>query len=100
MIAADTLSFLFDPKKATEKLEALEQDWGGTPTERMAKQRAAFRAARAIEKGEAPPPGAADAADAAGAAANATRASNATEAGADEADDAPPPPGANPAGER
>lgn len=52
MIAADTLSFLFDPKKATEKLETLEKGWGGTPGERLAKQMTAFRRARAIERGE------------------------------------------------
>jgi penicillin-binding protein 2 len=56
MIASDTLSYLFDPKKATEKLETLEKGWGGTPTERQARQMAAFRLARAIEKGEVPPP--------------------------------------------
>ena len=54
MIASDTLSYLFDPKKATEKLETLEKGWGGTPTERQARQMAAFRLARAIEKGEVP----------------------------------------------
>lgn len=56
MIASDTLSYLFDPKKATEKLETLEKGWGGTPTERQARQMAAFRLARAIERGEVPPP--------------------------------------------
>lgn len=56
MIASDTLSYLFDPKKATEKLETLEKGWGGTPTERQARQMAAFRLARAIERGEVPTP--------------------------------------------
>jgi len=56
MIASDTLSYLFDPKKATEKLEALEKGWGGTPAERQARQMAAFRLARAIERGEVPKP--------------------------------------------
>ncbi|MEC3949330.1 penicillin-binding protein 2 [Sphingobium sp. HWE2-09] len=56
MIASDTLSYLFDPKKAMEKLETLEKGWGGTPAERQARQMAAFRLAKAIEKGEAPPP--------------------------------------------
>ncbi|AUW58306.1 penicillin-binding protein 2 [Sphingobium sp. SCG-1] len=48
-IASDTLSFLFDPKKATEKLVALEKDWGGTPAERMSAQMATFRAAKGLE---------------------------------------------------
>ncbi|MGE4323197.1 MAG: penicillin-binding protein 2 [Sphingobium sp.] len=56
MISADTLSFLFDPKKAMEKLETLEKTWGGTPGERLARQMAAFRRAKAIEKGEIAPP--------------------------------------------
>lgn len=56
MIASDTLSYLFDPAKAMEKLETLEKGWGGTPTERQARQMAAFRLARAIEKGAVPPP--------------------------------------------
>lgn len=90
MIASDTLSYLFDPKKAMEKLVTLEEGWGGPPAERQARQMAAFRLAKAIEKGEAPPPVASNAASAA--TANATApASNA----ASEADDAPPPPGAD-----
>lgn len=48
-IASDTLSFLFDPKKAMEKLETLEAEWGGTPTQRMAAQMAAFRASKGLE---------------------------------------------------
>ncbi|MGK2912631.1 MAG: penicillin-binding protein 2 [Sphingobium sp.] len=48
-IASDTLSYLFDPKKAMEKLVALEAEWGGTPTERMAAQMATFRAAKGLE---------------------------------------------------
>ena len=60
MISADVLTYLFDPKKATEKLVELEKGWGGPPQERMERQMAAFRLARAIEKGEAPPPPPAD----------------------------------------
>lgn len=56
MIASDTLSYLFDPAKAMEKLETLEKGWGGTPAERQARQMAAFRLAKAIEKGEVAPP--------------------------------------------
>lgn len=59
MIAADTMTFLFDQAKAMEKLETLEKQWGGPPAERMARQMAAFRLAKAIEKSEAPPPEAA-----------------------------------------
>jgi penicillin-binding protein 2 len=55
MIAADTMTYLFDPAKAMEKLETLEKGWGGPPTERLARQMAAFRLAKAIEKGEVPP---------------------------------------------
>ena len=84
MIASDTLSYLFDPKKATEKLETLEKGWGGTPTERQARQMAAFRLARAIEKGEVPAPAAANGSDAAepdnGAAAPTPPASNESDA--------------------
>ncbi|MFD1105835.1 penicillin-binding protein 2 [Sphingobium olei] len=95
MIASDTLSYLFDPKKAMEKLETLEKGWGGTPAERQARQMAAFRLAKAIEKGQAPPP-VANAAD--NTAAGNIAAPAPTPAG--EADDVPPPPGSNMAGER
>jgi penicillin-binding protein 2 len=96
MIASDTLSYLFDPAKALEKLETLEKGWGGTPAERQARQMAAFRLAKAIEKGEVPPP-------AENAAENATAANSAAPAPAPPAppapsaddEDVPPPPGAN-----
>lgn len=48
-IASDTLSYLFDPQKATEKLVELEKTWGGTPAERMAAQMAAFRVQKGLE---------------------------------------------------
>lgn len=89
MIASDTMSFLFDQAKAMEKLETLEKTWGGPPAERQARQMAAFRLAKAIEKGEAPPPVAATAS-------NATEASNAsasTSPPTGDEDDLPPPPG-------
>ena len=35
-IAKDVMTFLFDPAKGLEALAALEQSWGGTPSERMA----------------------------------------------------------------
>lgn len=87
MIASDTLSYLFDPKKAMEKLETLEKGWGGTPAERQARQMAAFRLAKAIEKGEAPPPVAPPPGS------NAT--ANEASAPDPEASDLPSPPGSN-----
>ncbi len=92
MIASDTLSYLFDPKKAMEKLVTLEEGWGGPPAERQARQMAAFRLAKAIEKGEAPSQATQDAANAANAAAAANASAPAANAAA-EADDAPPAPG-------
>ncbi|MEJ7935007.1 penicillin-binding protein 2 [Sphingobium sp. AN558] len=94
MIASDTLSYLFDPAKALEKLETLEKGWGGPPAERMARQMGAFRLAKAIETGEAPP----DAASAAGnmaspASHNATPLHPGPENDPNEVDDVPPPPG-------
>ncbi|MGC4250996.1 MAG: penicillin-binding protein 2 [Sphingobium sp.] len=91
MICSDTLSFLFDPKKAMEKLETLEKGWGGTPAERLARQTAAFRLSRAIEKGEVPAPAASNATQPANATAPATQPS-------EEDDDTPPPPASSPAG--
>lgn len=43
-IARDVMTFLFDPAKGMEVLTALEKDWGGTPTERMAKKYASYTA--------------------------------------------------------
>ncbi|HEX7741610.1 MAG TPA: penicillin-binding protein 2, partial [Sphingobium sp.] len=94
MIASDTLSFLFDPAKAMEKLETLEKEWGGPPGERMARQMAAFRLAKAIEEGKAPPVEAANATEAANASAG--NASNGGAAPQPGEDDAPLPPGSNP----
>ena len=93
MIAADTMTYLFDPARAMEKLETLEKEWGGPPAERMARQMAAYRLAKAIEKGEAPPPEAGNAANAAqpGNAAAAATPPSAPPAADD--DDTPQPPG-------
>ena len=44
-VAKDVLTYLFDPLQAMESLDALEQTWGGTLTERMARRNAAFEAA-------------------------------------------------------
>jgi penicillin-binding protein 2 len=96
MIASDTLSYLFDPKKAMEKLETLEKGWGGTPTERQARQMAAFRIAKAVEKGEVPPP-ADNGTD--NAAVNATTPAPAPAPTREDAeDDVPLPPGSNATG--
>lgn len=93
MIASDTLSFLFDPKKATEKLETLEKGWGGTPAERQARQMAAFRLAKAIEKGEVPPSdNGAD--NAAGNVSGSTPVSGGAPTQSESENDVPPPPGA------
>ncbi|MBA4089967.1 MAG: penicillin-binding protein 2 [Sphingobium sp.] len=98
MIASDTLSYLFDPAKAMEKLETLEKGWGGTPAERQARQMAAFRLAKAIEKGEVAPPSD-NAADDAGNAATPSPTAPARAPARDESeDDVPPPPGANATG--
>jgi penicillin-binding protein 2 len=96
MIASDTLSYLFDPAKALEKLETLEKGWGGTPAERQARQMAAFRLAKAIEKGEVPPPAdnAVDNASAANSAAPAAPPPAPATPSTDD-EDVPPPPGAN-----
>jgi len=90
MIASDTLSYLFDPAKAMEKLETLEKDWGGTPAQRQAKQMAAFRLAKAIEKGEAPPPPLPEATNA-----TSNTAGPPPPAPDPEASDLPAPPGSN-----
>ena len=94
MIAADTMTFLFDPAKAMEKLETIEKEWGGPPAERMARQMAAYKLAKAIEKGQAPPAEAANAMNATesnGAAAAPHRPPASTAAAAADADDAPAP---------
>ncbi|WCP11765.1 Peptidoglycan D,D-transpeptidase MrdA [Sphingobium sp. AntQ-1] len=92
MIASDTLSYLFDPAKAMEKLETLEKGWGGTPAQRQARQMASFRIAKAIEKGDVPPPSD-NVADNAG---NAAALSPAPSPPArDESEDDAPPPGAD-----
>lgn len=95
MIASDTLSFLFDPAKALEKLEKLEEGWGGTPAQRQARDMAAFRLAKAIEKGEVPPPAANGVENAVGnATAPAPPSPPAPPPARDEGDDdVPPPPG-------
>lgn len=48
MISGDVMTYLFDPTKAMEKLEKYEQDWGGTPEERLAAQTDAYRIAQGL----------------------------------------------------
>ncbi|MDT8758402.1 penicillin-binding protein 2 [Sphingomonas psychrotolerans] len=52
--ARDIMTFLFDREKAMASLHELEKGWGGTYTERMARQAEAFKAAQAAA--QAPPP--------------------------------------------
>lgn len=87
MIASDTLSYLFDPTKALEKLSKLEEGWGGPPGARLTRQMAEFRRQKAIEAGEIVPE-----------AANAMNAANAADAPAEPAQ-APAPAAAPPAPE-
>ena len=48
-IARDVMTFMFDPQKGLEALQALEQQWGGTAQERLEARYAAY----AAERGEA-----------------------------------------------
>jgi penicillin-binding protein 2 len=43
-IARDVMTFLYDPAKAMEVLAPMEEAWGGTPTERLARRYAAYEA--------------------------------------------------------
>ena len=43
-IARDVLTYLFDPAKAWDGLLAMEKEWGGTPSERMAAKYQAYAA--------------------------------------------------------
>ena len=45
-VASDALLYLFDKEKALAKLQVLEEGWGGGIEERMARQAAAFKAAK------------------------------------------------------
>lgn len=55
-VAKDVLTYLFDPAKAMASLLALEDAWGGTIKERMEHETNAYRAQKAVERGEVPPP--------------------------------------------
>jgi penicillin-binding protein 2 len=63
--ARDIMTFLFDREKAMASLHTLEQGWGGTYKERMAKKAEAFNAAQAAARAAPPPPVPEDAAAAA-----------------------------------
>ncbi|HSG34245.1 MAG TPA: penicillin-binding protein 2 [Sphingomonadaceae bacterium] len=54
-VARDVMTFLFDPAKGLEALHALEQQWGGTPQERMAKRYAVYAEEAGIELPALPP---------------------------------------------
>ncbi|MCK0128445.1 penicillin-binding protein 2 [Erythrobacter sp. F6033] len=45
-IARDVMTFMFDPAKGLEKLQALERQWGGTAQERLEKNYAAYASER------------------------------------------------------
>lgn len=82
MISGDCITYLYDPAKAMEKLEALEKSWGGTPQQRLERQLNQFR----VAKGLAAAPISAEAANAASAAApaNAAQAGGASEGAVEE----------------
>ncbi|QTD56417.1 penicillin-binding protein 2 [Parasphingorhabdus cellanae] len=49
-VARDVMTFLYDREQAMEKLLAMEESWGGTISERMDRQLAAYRAQKELEK--------------------------------------------------
>lgn len=54
-IARDVTTFLFDPKLGLEKLHALEQEWGGTAQQRLARKYESFaREAGLVTPGSVP----------------------------------------------
>ncbi|MBO9582196.1 MAG: penicillin-binding protein 2 [Sphingobium sp.] len=67
MIAGDCITYLYDPAKALQKLDAFEKEWGGTPQDRLERQLNEYR----IAKGLAPLPDVPNVATAAGNAAEA-----------------------------
>ena len=48
-IARDVMTFMFDPKLGLEKLHALEQEWGGTAQQRLARKYASFAEEAGLE---------------------------------------------------
>ncbi|ABC63247.1 penicillin-binding protein 2 [Erythrobacter litoralis] len=53
-IARDVMTFLFDPAKGLEALNALEEQWGGTAQQRLVRKYAAYAAERGAEVEPAP----------------------------------------------
>jgi len=99
MISGDCITYLYDPAKAMEKLEALEKTWGGTPQQRLERQLNAFRIAKGLAAATIP----AEAANAANAAApsnaaQADRASDESDEEEDEGEGNRPPPEIAPSG--
>ncbi|MBU0555823.1 MAG: penicillin-binding protein 2 [Alphaproteobacteria bacterium] len=48
MVSGDCITYLYDPAKAMEKLQRLEETWGGTPQQRLERQLNEFRVARGL----------------------------------------------------
>lgn len=48
MISGDCITYLYDPARALEKLDKLEQGWGGTPQQRLERQLNAFRITKGL----------------------------------------------------
>lgn len=55
-VARDVMTFLFDPAKGMEALAGLEEQWGGTAQERLARKYAAYASAASGEVVIPPPP--------------------------------------------
>ena len=54
-IARDVMTYLFDPQKGLEQLRSLEEQWGGTPRDRMAVKYAEYAEEAGIEIPALPP---------------------------------------------
>lgn len=55
-VARDVMTFLFDPAKGMEALRTMEEQWGGTAQERLARKYAEFASAASGQRVEAPTP--------------------------------------------
>lgn len=58
-ISADVMTYLFDPVKAMNRLQALEKEWGGDPATRLRAQTNAYRIAKGLPGAPMPEPDAA-----------------------------------------
>jgi penicillin-binding protein 2 len=54
-VARDVMTYLYDPQKALEALYGFEQQWGGTPQQRMTKKYAAYAQEQGLELPALPP---------------------------------------------